>query len=231
MKSAAATVNVTVLMLGWNDRSGRRLQVAVEDDANGVGLIVDEAERRHRAGRQPEVRHQPLRRREAQFAVADLIGHRSQIRFLRRLEHDEVMAVAFLVPQKEILAVRRVDLRPVRFGFLDGRHRRMLVTRVADASSRRRATTDASSSVTLRLCSGQAVESSIATALRLEPLEAVRRERLDPDLVEDLHRRKAPDQRSERDAAVHHRQVDVAPPFGEADDRDTSLSAAAASPP
>ena len=72
------------------------------------------------------MRHQPLRRRKAQFAVADLIRHRAEVGFLRVHQHDEIVPVSLLVPQEQILAVCRLDRRPVPRGLLDGRDRRML---------------------------------------------------------------------------------------------------------
>jgi hypothetical protein len=43
------------------------------------------------------------------------------------LDHDEVMAIAFGVPQEQILEMHGVDAGPVLVGFFDGRDRRMLV--------------------------------------------------------------------------------------------------------
>ena len=43
------------------------------------------------------------------------------------------MTVAPLVPQEEILAVRGIDIRPVRLGIGHRRHRRMLVPFERDA--------------------------------------------------------------------------------------------------
>ena len=113
-KSAAAIVNVRGVDVRMKRQTRRRLQVAIEDDADVVLAIVDEAKGRHRPRRQAEMRHQPLGRREAQLAVADLIGHGPQVGLLRCRQHHEVVAVPFLVSQKEILAVRRVDAGPVR---------------------------------------------------------------------------------------------------------------------
>src|SRR5262245_42193914 len=77
-------------------------QVPVEHNANRVCRIIDQSKRRHRTGRQPEMSHQPLRRREAELAVADLLGHRAEIRFLRMQQHDEVVPVPFRIPQKQV---------------------------------------------------------------------------------------------------------------------------------
>src|SRR5215468_1203958 len=80
--------------------------------------------------------HQPFGRREAQFAVADLIRYGTQIGALRVYEHDEVVASAFLIPQKQILAVRRVDAVPVLLRLVNRRHRRMLVALEANTELR-----------------------------------------------------------------------------------------------
>src|SRR5882672_10994715 len=49
------------------------------------------------------------------------------------LDDHEVVPVALLIPQKQILAVNGVDPRPVLFGLLGRRDRWMLVARERDA--------------------------------------------------------------------------------------------------
>src|SRR5512144_1794682 len=66
-------------------------------------------------------------RSEAQLAVTKLIGNAAQVGVLRMQQDHQVVPRALLVPQKEVLAVRRVDLSPVLLGFVHGRDRRMLV--------------------------------------------------------------------------------------------------------
>ena len=82
------------------------------------------------------MRHQPLGRREAQFAVPDLIGHGAQVGALGVQQHDEVMPIAFLIAQKQIFAMRSIDAVPVPFGLIDGRHRRMLMPLVRNSKLR-----------------------------------------------------------------------------------------------
>jgi len=49
------------------------------------------------------------------------------------LNDDQVVPVALLIAEKQVLAMRRVDAGPMLLSFFDGRHRRMLVTGVRDA--------------------------------------------------------------------------------------------------
>jgi hypothetical protein len=51
-------------------------------------------------------------------------------------ENDQVVPVALLIPEKQVLAVRGVDAGPVLFGLLDGRNRRMLVARIRNRELR-----------------------------------------------------------------------------------------------
>src|SRR5437660_155239 len=111
-------------------RNARRaLQIPIEHDTYAAIAIVNQPERRYRTRRQPEIRHQPLGRRETQLAVSDLLRHGPKIRLLRRHHDDEVMSRPLLIAQEEILAMRRIDVGPVPLCFLHCRSRRMLVAR------------------------------------------------------------------------------------------------------
>src|SRR5207248_11710799 len=77
--------------------------------------------------------HQPRRRSETELTVADLLGNRAQIGFLRRDQDHEVVPGPFLISQEEILAMRRVDSDPVPLGLFDSRGRRVLVPFERDA--------------------------------------------------------------------------------------------------
>src|SRR6185295_5695161 len=60
-------------------------------------------------------------------------------------------------------------------------------------------------------------EISTPAAVLGEPLDPIRRERIDADAVQDLHRRQPADERPERHAAVHHGHVDIGTAFGKTD--------------
>ncbi len=83
--------------VGVERQALRLFQVAVEDHPDTVIPIVNQTERRHRSGGEAEMLLQPFGRRETQFAVADLVRDRPEVRLLGMLKHDEVVAVAFLV--------------------------------------------------------------------------------------------------------------------------------------
>lgn len=104
------------------------LQISVENDSDCMAAIVDETEWGYRSWREAKVGHQPLRRRETQLAVANLIGHGAKIGALGVQQDDQVVPIAFLIPNEQIFAVRRVDVRPVLRGRLDGRYGRMLMS-------------------------------------------------------------------------------------------------------
>ena len=104
------------------------MQIAIDDYAHDVVPIVDQAKRRHRSRLEPQCFINRSGEREAELTVPDLIGDGAQIRLLRVLEHHQVVAIALLVAQKEILAMGRVDPAQYSLRFVDRRHGRMLVT-------------------------------------------------------------------------------------------------------
>ena len=55
------------------------------------------------------------------------------VHLLVALEDDQVVAVALVVSEKQVLAVRRVEVLPVLHGLFYSGKRRMLVDDVADA--------------------------------------------------------------------------------------------------
>ena len=95
--------------------------------------VVNQAERRHRPRRDPEMSHQPVWRAEAQTIVADDLDERPQVRTLRNLEDNEIVAIALLVAQEKILDLRCVDAGPVRLHVLGVEDRRMREPLVRDA--------------------------------------------------------------------------------------------------
>ena len=55
------------------------------------------------------------------------------LHLLMTLEDHEIVAVAFMVTEEEVLAVGRVDLLPIFQRQLDGRERRMRMKLIAEA--------------------------------------------------------------------------------------------------
>ena len=80
--------------------------------------------------------------RRSQLALADgttaaptlsADGATAQVDWPGVLGHDQVVAIALLVPEEQVLAVRGVDAAPVLDGLFDREHRWMVVPRVCDA--------------------------------------------------------------------------------------------------
>ena len=132
-KSANDRTTVAVLTLGWNPTRAALRSVPSSRTRTLPCLIVEQPERRHRPWRQAEVRREPLGGREAEPALPEAGGDRPDVDRGRMSRHHEVVAVPLLVPEKEVLAVHRVDAGPVLEGFFDGEHRRMLVALERDA--------------------------------------------------------------------------------------------------
>ena len=86
------------------------------------------------------MRHHALGRGEAQLAVANLAGEDAQIDAFGMRYDDEVVTIASLIPEKQVLGVCRVDSGPVALGLVHGDNGRMLVSleRMSRVSSTRR---------------------------------------------------------------------------------------------
>ena len=65
--------------VGMERHVGAVPEIGVHDHMHSLREVVDEAEGRDRAGREPEVPHQPLRRPEAQPVVAYEVGQPLQV--------------------------------------------------------------------------------------------------------------------------------------------------------
>lgn len=108
-------------------------QVPVGKEVHVVFRVVDQSEGRHRAGEQPQVAFHPFFGGEGQFALMQPLFQVVDGQVLGAVEDDQVMAVAFLVAEKQILAVHRTVLPPVLLGFFDGGSGRVVVRLERDA--------------------------------------------------------------------------------------------------
>ncbi len=102
------------------------LQLLVQKEVHVVFRVVDESERRYRTGFHAEVFHQSLLRGEAQFALVQLFLDVVDVHILIAVEADQIVLVALMVAEEEVLAVFRVVSGPILFGNFDGRGGRML---------------------------------------------------------------------------------------------------------
>ena len=98
-------------------------------------LVVDEAEGGDAAGLQAEVFLHTGFRGEGEFALVQTLLEVVDVHLVHALENDEVVLVAFVVPEKQVLAVRGLKLAPVGQRLLDGTQRRVELDVEVDAKA------------------------------------------------------------------------------------------------
>ena len=86
---------------------------------NVILIVVDETKRRHRARLQTEIALHTLWRGEAQFSLVQTLLEVVNSHILVAVEAYQVVAVALVVAEKEVLAVHRAIIVPILFGNLD----------------------------------------------------------------------------------------------------------------
>ena len=84
-------------------------------------LIVYKSERRYRAWLQAEITLHTLWRGETQLALMQAVFEVVNSHILVAVEADQVVAIALVVAEKEVLAVHRAILTPILLGYLDSR--------------------------------------------------------------------------------------------------------------
>ena len=119
-------------------QSGSVLEVLVYEEVDMVLGVVDEAERGDAARFQAEVFLHPRFRGESQFALVQALLQVVDVHLVHTLEDDEVMLVALVVPEKQVLAVRGFELAPVGQRLLDGAQRRVKLDVEVDAEADQR---------------------------------------------------------------------------------------------
>ena len=95
------------------------LQVLVEEEVGVVLLVVDKSEGRHRARLQAEVTLHTLWRGETQLTLMQAVLHIVYRHILVAVEAYQVVAIALVVAEKEVLAVHRAIVAPILLGNLD----------------------------------------------------------------------------------------------------------------
>lgn len=116
-------------------QSGRVLKVLVNEEVDVMLRVVDEAERGDAARFQAEVFLHPCLRGESQLALVQALLQVVDVHLVHALEDDEVVLVAFVVPEKQVLAVRGLKLAPVGQRLLDGTQRRVELDVEVDAEA------------------------------------------------------------------------------------------------
>lgn len=88
-------------------------EIFVEKQMDMVLLVVDQTERRDRPRQQPEVALHALLRGERQFALMQTVLEIVYGHIARRVEADQIVTVALVIPEKQIFAVRRAVIAPI----------------------------------------------------------------------------------------------------------------------
>ena len=110
----------------------RLLQLTVKEHMHMVLRVVDESERGHGARSHAQIFHQSRFRGEAQLALMQLFLDVVDVHVLVAVETDQIVLVALVVAEEEVLAVLGIVPGPVLLGNLDGRGGRMLQIFVGD---------------------------------------------------------------------------------------------------
>ena len=99
-------------------------------------FVVDEAEGGDAAGFQAEVFLHAGFRCEGELALVQSLLEVVDVHLVHALEDDEVVLVALVVTEKQVLAVRRLELAPVGQRLLNGTQRRVELDVEVDAEAK-----------------------------------------------------------------------------------------------
>ena len=111
------------------------LEVFVDEEVDVMLGVVDEAERGDAARFQTEIFLHPRLRGEGQLALVQALLEVVDVHLMHALEDDEVVLVALVVPEKQVLAVRGLEFAPVSQRLLDGTQRRVELDVEVDAEA------------------------------------------------------------------------------------------------
>ena len=110
-------------------------EVLVDKEVHLVVFVVDEAEGGDAAGLQAEVFLHAGLRGEGELALVQTLLEVVDVHLVHALEDDEIVLVALVVPEKQVLAVRGLELAPVGQRLLDGTQRRVELDVEVDAEA------------------------------------------------------------------------------------------------
>ena len=111
-------------------------EVFVDEEVHLVVFVVDEAERGDAAGFQAEVFLHAGLRGEGELALVQTLLQVVDVHLVHALEDNEVVLVALVVTEKQVLAVRGLKLAPVGQRLLDGTQRRVELDVEVDAEAK-----------------------------------------------------------------------------------------------
>jgi len=111
-------------------------EVLVDEEMHLVVFVVDEAERGDAAGFQAEVFLHALLRGEGQLALVQALLQVVDVHLVHTLEDDQIVLVALVVPEEQVLAVRGLEFAPVGQRLLNAAQRRMKLDVEVDAEAK-----------------------------------------------------------------------------------------------
>jgi hypothetical protein len=94
---------------------------------------MDKSKRRYRAWKQTKATLHTLLRSKRKFALPEHMLQGMYGKFLMTFKHNQIMAVALMVAEEQVLAVYGIDILPIFQGELYGRQRRMGMKFIAEA--------------------------------------------------------------------------------------------------
>ena len=124
-KVLLANDNRPRVVIGMETQARGVQEVFVDEEVHLVVLVVDEAEGGDAAGLQAEVFLHAGLRGEGELALVQTLLQVVDVHLVHALEDDEVVLVALMVPEKQVLAVRGLELAPIGQRLLDGAQRRV----------------------------------------------------------------------------------------------------------
>ena len=107
-------------------------QVFVQIELDLVFGVVDQAEQRYRTRHGSQAAFHPLLGGEGEFALVQLVFQAVDVHLLVAFQNHQIVPVAFMISEKEVLAVGRIEVFPVFHRFFDGGQGRMLVHHISD---------------------------------------------------------------------------------------------------
>lgn len=115
------------IVIGMETEARTRTKIAIEKQVYMILRIVDQPERRHRPGQQPQITFHALLRCERQLSLMQPVFEVVNCHVVAAVEADQIVAVTLVVAEKEILAVRRAVVVPILAGDFDRRRLGMFI--------------------------------------------------------------------------------------------------------
>lgn len=114
------------------------MEVLIDEEVDVMLGVVDEAERGDAARLQAEVFLHASLRGKSQLALMQALLQVVDVHLVHALEDDQVVLVTLVVPEKQVFAVRGLELAPIGQRLLDGAQRRVELDVKLDAEADQR---------------------------------------------------------------------------------------------